>query len=58
MGAELYNEETDPQELNNLAGDPKYADIVKEMKTLLKIVHPDTVTGGNAIPDTRAMFCN
>jgi len=58
MGAELYDEKTDPQELNNLAGDPKYADIAKEMKALLKIVHPDTVTGGKAHPDTRAMFCN
>ncbi|MCJ7446270.1 MAG: sulfatase-like hydrolase/transferase [Bacteroidales bacterium] len=58
MGTELYNEKTDPLELNNLAGDPKYADIVKEMKALLKIVHPAPVTGGKAVPDTRARFSN
>jgi uncharacterized sulfatase len=55
-GQELYNEETDPQELNNLASDPKYADIVKKMKTLLKNVHPKAVEGGTALPDTRARF--
>jgi hypothetical protein len=38
MGTELYNEKTDPHELNNLAADPEYADIVKEMKALLKAV--------------------
>ena len=58
MGNELYDEIADPQELNNLAGDPAYADIVMEMKALLKIVHPEPVTGGNAIADTRARFCN
>jgi len=58
MGTELYNEKTDPQELNNLAGDSRYADIVKEMKGLLKIAHPEAVTGGKAGPDTRARFSN
>jgi iduronate 2-sulfatase len=58
MGTELYNEITDPQELNNLAGDPGYADIIKEMKALLKIVHPEVVTGGKAKPDTRALYSN
>jgi iduronate 2-sulfatase len=58
MGTELYNEATDPKELNNLAGDPRYADIVKEMKALLKVVHPAPVEGGKAIPDARARFSN
>jgi arylsulfatase A-like enzyme len=30
--AELYNLETDPWEINNLAGDPKYASIEKELR--------------------------
>ena len=58
MGAELYNEKSDPKELNNLAADPAYADIVKEMKVLLKIVHPEPVTGGKAVPETRTLYCN
>jgi uncharacterized sulfatase len=56
MGEELYNEITDPQELNNLAGNPKYAEIIKEMKILLKNIHPVAVEGGKAIPDTKARF--
>jgi iduronate 2-sulfatase len=58
MGNELYNEIIDPHELNNLAGDPAHADIVKEMKALLKIVHPQPVQGGKAAADTRARFSN
>jgi len=58
MGSELYNEITDPHELNNLAGDPAHADVVKEMKALLKIVHPQSVQGGKAAADTRARFSN
>lgn len=58
QGAELYNEITDPFELNNLAGNPSYTDIVKEMKSLLKKIHPVPVTGGKAIADTRAKYCN
>jgi len=54
----LYNETTDPKELNNLAGDPKFADVVTEMKALLKVIHPNPVEGGKAIPDARAMFSN
>lgn len=34
-GVQLYDYETDPGELKNLADDPKYAEIVKEMKALL-----------------------
>jgi uncharacterized sulfatase len=58
MGVELYDEINDPKELNNLAGDPKYVDIVKEMKALLKTVHPNPVEGGMAIPDARVLFSN
>lgn len=58
MGEELYNEETDPQELNNLAGNPRYADIVKNMKALLKIYHPAAVVGGKAVSDAKAKFSN
>ena len=56
MGTELYNEITDPQELNNLAGNPKYAEVINEMKLLLKNVHPVAVEGGKAIPEIKARF--
>lgn len=58
MGAELYNEETDPLELNNLVNNPAYTEVVKKMKSLLKTIHPEPVTGGTAIPDTKEKFCN
>jgi len=54
----LYNEKNDPRELVNLAADPAYSDIVKEMKAILKIVHPEPVAGGKAVPETRALYCN
>jgi len=34
-GAQLYDYDNDPAELKNLAGDPKYADVAKELKALL-----------------------
>lgn len=34
-GVQLYDYDTDPNELKNLADDPKHADIVKQMKALL-----------------------
>jgi uncharacterized sulfatase len=57
-GTELYDEVNDPKELINLAQNQKYAPVVKEMKALLKIVHPVPVEGGKAIPETRARFSN
>ncbi len=57
-GAELYNEETDPQELNNLASDLRYADVVKQMKNLLKKIHPVPVEGGKAAPDAKIRYCD
>jgi len=57
-GEELYNENLDPGELNNLAADPAYADIVREMRLMLRILHPEPVTGGKAVPETRALYCN
>lgn len=58
MGEELYNEEADPQELHNLAVNSKYADVVRQMKTLLHEDHPKPVTGGNAVADTKERYCN
>jgi len=57
-GQELYDHEHDPQELHNLAGDAKYADVVVQMKGLLKQVHPAAVQGGKAEPGTKQKFCN
>lgn len=57
-GAELYDHDQDPQELHNLAGDAKYADIVATMKGHLKQVHPSRVQGGKAEPGTRERFSN
>lgn len=57
-GEELYNEETDPKELNNLAADSKYKEVVLQMKALLKKVHPTPVEGGKAIAETKVKYCN
>jgi uncharacterized sulfatase len=36
QGAELYDHDSDPDEYHNLAGDPRYADRVMELKRLLR----------------------
>lgn len=48
QGNELYDHDTDPQELRNVAADPKFAATVAEMKALLKTIHPVPVEGGQA----------
>jgi iduronate 2-sulfatase len=57
-GTELYDHQSDPHELHNLANDAKYADVVTQMKNLLNQVHPKPVQGGKAEPGTRAKFSN
>jgi len=57
-GVELYDHESDPREEKNLATDPKFADVVTEMKTLLKKNHPEVVKGGTAEKDSRAKYSN
>ena len=37
-GVELYDETADPQELRNLAADPKHSKVVGEMQALLRRV--------------------
>jgi iduronate 2-sulfatase len=55
-GAELYDQDNDPQQLHNLAALPKYASTVTEMKALLQQAHPASVQGGKAQSGTRAKF--
>ncbi len=50
QGAQLYDHEADPHEVHNLAGDPKYAAVVRDMKALVKKNWPVRVPGGQAPP--------
>ncbi len=50
-GVELYDHDNDPQELKNLAGDPRFAAEQAQLKALIKAVHPVPVTGGKAGPN-------
>ena len=45
-GTELYDHEQDPHEYENLAGDPRFAGVVAEMKILVKKNWPKPVTAG------------
>jgi uncharacterized sulfatase len=45
-GTELYDHQSDPGEMKNLAGDPKQAATVAELKTLVRKNWPERVTGG------------
>ncbi len=45
-GVELYDHDSDPHELKNLADDPQFAAVRAEMQTLLKTIHPVPVQGG------------
>lgn len=58
MGTELYDEIKDPQELNNLAADPKYVEVIKKMKGVLHKDHPKPVIGGKAVADTKNKYSN
>jgi uncharacterized sulfatase len=40
QGTELYDHDADPRELNNLAGDPRYGAVVKEMQALVRKTWP------------------
>jgi iduronate 2-sulfatase len=42
QGTQLYNEADDPQELRNLASDPKHAKVVAEMQQLLRTMRGKT----------------
>lgn len=56
-GSELYNEETDPKELNNLAADPRYGKVIEQMKELLKKVHtPGPLPKGKAVADAKKQY--
>jgi len=48
----------DRHELHNLAHDPQYTKVMKELSALLHRHHPHPVTGGKASPDTKARFCD
>jgi len=57
-GVELYDQQTDPHELHNLAEDSQHADLVKQLSALLRKIHPAAVQGGKAEPGTRKLFSN
>jgi arylsulfatase A-like enzyme len=47
-GVELYDHQTDPNEWHNLAGDPKYADVEKELESWLPKRNTPNAPGMNA----------
>ena len=47
-GTELYDHQSDPGEMKNLAGDAKQASTLAELKTLVRKNWPERVTGGKA----------
>ena len=53
QGVELYDHESDPGEMKNLAPDPKYAAILAEHKALVAKNWPVRVTGGKAAPGAK-----
>ncbi len=56
-GTELYNEETDPKELHNLASDLRYTKVVEQMKQLLMKIHsPGSIPKGKADADAKNRF--
>jgi len=53
QGVELYDQDADPKEFNNLASDPKHAATGAELKALVKKNWPVPVTGGE-VPGKKA----
>jgi uncharacterized sulfatase len=45
-GVELYDHKNDPREHKNLALDPKYSDIIRQLQELLPEVWRDSANGG------------
>jgi iduronate 2-sulfatase len=52
-GIELYDHKSDPRELKNLANNPRYTNVVRELKALAKQNWPVRVEGGKARPEPR-----
>jgi uncharacterized sulfatase len=48
-GVELYDHDTDPQEMKNLATDPAQAAVLQELKAQIHAMHPVKVPGGKAL---------
>ena len=48
-GMELYDHDTDPQELKNLANDSAYGSVITELKALNRSIHPVMVQPGKAM---------
>ena len=48
QGVELYDHQTDPGEMKNLAADSKHASTIAELMALVKKNWPERVTGGKA----------
>ena len=46
---ELYDHDTDPQEMKNLATDPAQAAVLQELKAQIHAMHPVKVPGGKAL---------
>jgi len=48
-GVELYDHDTDPQEMKNLATDPAHAKTMAELQAQIHAMHPVKVPGGKAL---------
>jgi uncharacterized sulfatase len=47
-GVELYDHQTDPGEMTNLASEAKHSATIAELKALVKKNSPERITGGKA----------